>query len=287
MTIDPSTHRAETSNVPTWCPGCGNFALWSALNHVLAVTNIAPHQAAVVFDIGCSGNGANWVKAYCFHGLHGRAVPLATGIALANHRLKTIVISGDGAAYGEGLGHFLHAIRSNPDLTYIVENNQLYALTKGQASPTSAEGFKTVSTPTGVTDEPLNPIALAISADCSYVARGFAGDLPHLEGLIQGALAHRGFAFIDVFQPCVTFNRLNTFAWFYERIRKLDELGHDPSDRPSAWQRAVSANDDLPIGLFYRAERPTLQDRLPVLRPGPLVDQPLTVDLSRLYEGLS
>lgn len=281
------TNPLETGQTPTWCPGCGNFALWTALNHVFAKLNIEPHRAAVVFDIGCSGNGANWVKAYTFHGLHGRSVPLATGISLANHGLTTIAISGDGAAYGEGLGHLLHAIRANPNMTLIVEDNQLYALTKGQVSPTSAHGTKSPSTPQGSPDDPLNPIALAVTSNASFVARAFAGDLPHLETLIIQAIQHPGFALVDVFQPCVTFNRINTYAWFYARVKRLEELGHDPLDQTKAWAAAMESERYFPIGVFYKNLRPTLQDQSAPLAHGPLVDQPLEVDLKPLFDSLA
>lgn len=267
-----SLHGVETGQLPTWCPGCGNFALWTALNHVFAAKDWRPHEVMVVFDVGCSGNGSNWIQAYSFHGLHGRSVPLGVGIKLANHKLKTLVISGDGAAYGEGLGHFIHTIRANPDITYIVEDNQLYALTKGQISPTSAEGTKAESTPYGSTDEPLNPIALALAADASFVARGFAGDLPHLEALIHQGLDHPGFSFIDVFQPCVTFNKVNTFTWFYERVRKLEDMNHSEADKTAALTQAQTT-DALPIGVFYRQPRMTLEQHLPQLAKRTLREQ--------------
>jgi 2-oxoglutarate ferredoxin oxidoreductase subunit beta len=286
--MDPhNPNILETGQTPTWCPGCGNFALWTALNHVFTRLKLAPHQAAVVFDIGCSGNGANWVKAYTFHGLHGRSVPLATGISLANHGLTTIAISGDGGAYGEGLSHVLHAIRANPNMTLIVEDNQLYALTKGQVSPTSAHGTKSPSTPQGSPDEPFDPIALALSAKASFVARGFAGDLPHLEGLIEQAIQHPGFALVDVFQPCVTFNKINTYAWFYSRVKKIEELKHDPSNRMAALKLAIDTEDHFPIGVFYQHQRPTLQDQFTQLSSGPLVDRPLDVNLEPLLEKLA
>lgn len=278
----------ETAVVPTWCPGCGNFALWTALKRALTELNIPNHRTVVVFDIGCSGNGSNWVKAYNFHGLHGRSLPLATGVALANHGVKTIVISGDGAAYGEGLSHFIHTMRANPDVTYIVEDNQLYGLTKGQVSPTSVQGFKTESTPYGSLEEPLNPLALAISTDCSYVARSFAGDLPHLQKMIVGAIQHKGFALIDVFQPCVTFNHLNTYAWFYQKVRDLETLGHAPTDRDAAWKQAMMTDEYFPVGLFFQRERSTYADGVPALSAGPLAEQPLPKrDLSELWKSMS
>lgn len=285
MSTPHTPHQFETGKTPTWCPGCGNFALWTALNHVFAALKLEPHEVAVVFDIGCAGNGSNWVKAYTFHGLHGRSVPLATGVALANHKLKTIVVSGDGAAYGEGLNHLLHTIRANPNITLIVEDNQLYALTKGQVSPTSAHGTKSDSTPYGSPDEPLNPLALAISTDCSFVARGFAGDLPYLETILKQAIQHEGFSFVDVFQPCVTFNHVNTYAWFYEHTLKLESVGHVVTDRNAAWQQAMRT-DELPIGIFYTKQRATLEQQLPQLQAGPLVEQPLGVDLKPVFDLL-
>lgn len=274
MPVKPQDY--ETDQHPTWCSGCGDFGIWSALKLALAEVKAKPHELVVVFGIGCAGNGANLIKAYGFHGLHGRALPLAVGVAVANHALKVIVVGGDGDGYGEGLNHFIQTIRMNPNITYLVHNNSLYSLTKGQASPTSLRGMITDSTPGGVIDQPLNPLALAIAADCGYVARGFAGDIPHLQGLIVGALRHRGFSYIDVLQPCVTFNHLNTYAWFYQRVKKLETAKHNPGQRSAAWAQATSIDDNLdhlPIGLFYQANKPTYQGQLVALKSKPLVKQ--------------
>jgi 2-oxoglutarate ferredoxin oxidoreductase subunit beta len=203
-------------------------------------------------------------------------LPLAVGIALANHGVKVIVVGGDGDGYGEGLNHFIQTIRMNPNVTYIVHNNQLYSLTKGQASPTTSHGAITDSTPFGSTDEPLNPLAMAVAANCGYIARGFAGDVKHLKELMVGALKYKGFSYIDVFQPCVTFNHLNTYAWFFQRVQKLEETKHDTSDRLAAWKQATSIDTNLerlPIGLFYSIQKPTYEDQLEVLKAGPLVKQ--------------
>lgn len=284
MGVAHSTKDFETHQFPTWCPGCGDFGIWTALKQALVEVAVEPHQVVVVFGIGCSGNQANFVRAYGFHGLHGRALPLATGIALANHGVTTIVVGGDGDGYGEGLAHFIHTIRTNPNLTYLVHNNQVYGLTKGQTSPTSAQGFKTDSTPSGSLEEPVNPIALALAADCGYIARGFAGDVKHLQQLIVGGIKHKGFSLIDVFQPCVTFNHLNTFSWFFQRVVKLDTLGHDPADRLAAWRRATAIEEKLPIGLFFQQDKPSYQDRLDQLKSGPLVHRSIEpVDLSTLF----
>lgn len=285
------THKPEnfeTGLTPTWCPGCGNLALWTAVKNVLAKSAIAQHDVVVVFDIGCSGNGSNFINTYAFHGLHGRSLPLGVGVSLANHRVKTIVISGDGAAYGEGLTHFLHTMRANPNVTYIVEDNQVYGLTKGQASPTSIQGFHSDSTPSGTLEEPLNPIALALAGDASFVARAFSGDLKHLQETLTAAIAHPGFALVDIFQPCVTFNHVNTYAWFYQRVEKLDQLGHDRTDKNAAWLRATAAGDKFPIGIFYQRTRPTYQDGLPQVREQTLADRPLEpVDVAPLLSSFS
>lgn len=286
--MDQPTHNPEnfeTGVTPTWCPGCGNLALWTALKNVLAKLELAQHDVVVVFDIGCSGNGANFINTYAFHGLHGRSLPLGVGVSLANHRVKTIIISGDGAGYGEGLSHFLHTMRANPNVTYIVEDNQVYGLTKGQTSPTSMQGFYSDSTPSGSLEEPLNPIALALAGDASFVARTFAGDLKHLQETITAAIHHPGFALVDIFQPCVTFNHVNTYAWFYQRVNKLDELGHDPSDKNAAWLRATASGDKFPIGVFFQHARPTYQDGLPQLKDHALADRVLEpIDLSKLLQ---
>ncbi|MEK7538107.1 MAG: 2-oxoacid:ferredoxin oxidoreductase subunit beta [Patescibacteria group bacterium] len=268
----PAHNAFASPNFPTWCPGCGNFGIWTALKQALAELNIELHRTVIVFGIGCSGNESNFVKAYGFHGLHGRTLPVAEGVALANSGLTTIAIGGDGDGYGEGMAHFIHTIRANPNITYIVHDNQVYGLTKGQTSPTSEHGFKTPSTPLGNPDLPINPISLAIAAGAGFVARGFAGDAGHLTGLIKAAIQHRGFSLVDVFQPCVTFNATNTFRWFFGKVVKLETLKHDPTNRDTAWKQAQN-EEKLPIGVFYQKESPTLQDGFPVLAKKTLVEQ--------------
>jgi len=263
----------ETHVFPTWCPGCGDFGIWTALKEALVELNIPPHKLVVVFGIGCSGNQANFVRAYGFHGLHGRALPVAEGISLANHGITTIVVGGDGDGYGEGMAHFIHTIRANPNITYLVHDNQVYGLTKGQTSPTTAKGMKTPSTPLGATDEPVNPMALAIATGCGFVARGFAGDTDHLKKLIIAGVRHRGFSLIDVLQPCVTFNHLNTYNWFYQRLVKLEDNKHDSSDRQAAWLQTQRGIDHVPIGIFYQEEKAALQDGFAMLAEKPLVKQ--------------
>lgn len=272
MAVIHTAKDFETGKFPTWCPGCGNFGIWTALKQALVELNIEPHRTIIVFGIGCSGNESNFIKAYGFHGLHGRTLPVAEGIALANSGLTTIAIGGDGDGYGEGMAHFIHTIRANPNITYIVHDNQVYSLTKGQTSPTSEHGFKTPSTPFGNPDNPINPLTLALTAGAGFVARGFAGDTTQLTALIKSAIQHRGFSLVDVFQPCVTFNATNTFKWFYGKVVKLETLKHDATNRDAAWKQAQNT-DKLPLGIFYRAEKPTLEDGFSVIAKKALIDQ--------------
>ncbi|MDE1821734.1 MAG: 2-oxoacid ferredoxin oxidoreductase [Euryarchaeota archaeon] len=263
----------KSSTKPTWCPGCGDYGVVASVERALSSLQVPPHEVVVVGGIGCSSNLPHFLSSYGFHGLHGRAMPVAEGVKLANHGLHVIVTGGDGDGWGIGLGHALHAMRRNLDLTYIVMDNEIYGLTTGQASPTSTMGQKTKSTPQGVIEEPVNPISLSLAAGATYVARGFSGDPKQLSDLIAGGIKHRGFALIDVFSPCVTYNPLNTFDFFRQRLYKLDSAGHDPSDLVKAHAKALEWGDRIPTGLFYRVERPTYEELEPALKPGPLVHQ--------------
>lgn len=270
------------SNVPPdWCPGCGDFGVLNALQRACADLKIPNHMIVVVSGIGCSSNLPGFFKSYGVHGLHGRPIPVATGIKLANKDLTVIATGGDGDGYGIGLSHFIHAIRRNVDITYIVMNNQIYGLTTGQVSPTSLPGMQTKSTPSGNVEEPINPLTLALAAGCDFVARGFSGDTKHLAELYKQAIQHRGFALVDVFSPCVTFNKYNTYDWFRQRIVKLEDKGHDPTDFVAAMQEARKIGDgEVPIGVFYRNPnpRPPLDERDHVLASGPaLVKRPLGI----------
>jgi len=259
----PGVKEYTTPNWPTWCPGCGNFGMWEALKRALSELDLDFHEFSVVWGIGCHGNGADFLRAHGFHALHGRALPVAQALKLASPDLKVIVEAGDGDGYGLGLGHYVHALRRNIDLTYIAHNNQIYGLTTGQASPTTDQLMRSPSTPKGVLEEPVNPIGLALSEGVTFVARGFAGDIPHLADLYKQAIEHKGFAVVDVFQPCVTFNRHNTFPWFRERVYKLEEEGWDESDAVAAFDLSLTTFHDLtcepdecrvPIGVYYRKE---------------------------------
>jgi 2-oxoglutarate ferredoxin oxidoreductase subunit beta len=255
---------------PAWCPGCGNFGILKALNRALIEMEIEPHQVLLVSGIGQAGKLPHYTRGNVFNSLHGRPVPPAIGAKIANSELIVIAVSGDGDAYGEGGNHFLHAARRNHDITYLVHNNQVYGLTKGQASPTSDVGFITKTTPYGAAS-PLNPIALAVVSGASFVSRGFAGDIDHLSNLIKKGIAHRGFALIDILQPCVSFNHKNTFQWYKERVYKLEDERYDPSDKKAALEKAFEWGDKIPIGIIYEENLPVYEDQLPALSKGPLV----------------
>jgi len=258
---------------PTWCPGCGNFGILKALNKALVELEIEPHRVLLVSGIGQAGKLPHYSRGNVFNSLHGRPVPPAIGAKIANPALVVIAVSGDGDAYGEGGNHFIHAARRNHDITYLVHNNQVYGLTKGQASPTSDVGFITKTTPYGATN-PVNPISLAIVSGASFVARGFAGDVEHLSDLIKKGITHRGFALIDILQPCIIFNHKNTFQWYRERVYKLEsENGYDSSDKKAALEKALEWGEKIPIGIIYRKELPVYEDQLPALHKGPLVTQ--------------
>ena len=257
---------------PAWCPGCGNFGILEALNRALIEMEIEPHQVLLVSGIGQAGKLPHYTRGNVFNSLHGRPVPPAIGAKIANSELIVIAVSGDGDAYGEGGNHFLHAARRNHDITYLVHDNQVYGLTKGQASPTSDVGFITKTTPYGATS-PVNPIALAIVSGASFVGRGFAGDIDHLSHLIKKGITHRGFALIDILQPCVSFNHKNTFQWYRERVYKLEDEKYDPSDKKAALEKALVWGERIPIGIIYEENLPVYEDQLPALSDGPLVKQ--------------
>ena len=257
----PDVREFATTVKPTWCPGCGNFGMWDALKRALAELGWSQREFAVVWGIGCHGNGADFLEVQGMHALHGRSLPPAAAIRLTRPDLRVIVEMGDGDGYGLGMGHFVHALRRNHDITVIVHNNQIYGLTAGQASPTTDHLLPTVSTPDGVLEVPANPIGLALAEGATFVARGFAGDIAHLTTIYVEALQHEGLALVDVFQPCVTWNRHNTFEWFRERVYRLDESGWDTSDRTAAFELSRTTFHDLtctpdscrvPIGVYFR-----------------------------------
>ncbi|MDD5749778.1 MAG: 2-oxoacid:ferredoxin oxidoreductase subunit beta [Patescibacteria group bacterium] len=262
----------------TWCPGCGNFGIMIALKKALTELGLKPENILLVYGIGCSGNAVNFIKTYAWHSLHGRTLPTAVGAKLANKDLTVIVMAGDGDGYGEGMGHFIHGVRGNADITYITHNNKLYSLTTGQSAPTSDKGTKTKSTPDGLIEVAANPMSLALSAGGSFVSRGFSGNAEHLKELFKKAILHQGFSLVDVFQPCVTFNHTNTFKYYFDRLYNLDEkTDYDKSDLQAAFRESLLWGDKIPYGLFYQDRRPSYGDHLPQLKGQALVKRKMLV----------
>ena len=261
---------------PTWCPGCGNFSIFPATKKALADLGIEPHQVAMIFGIGCSSNGSNFYHLYSFHGIHGRSLPVAMGVKMANHQLTIIADAGDGDAYGEGLNHLLHTARSNIDLTYLVHDNHLYSLTQGQMSPTTQKGTRTKSTPFGSLLTPINPLATALVSGATFVAQGWSGDILHLTELIKKAITHKGFALINILQLCPTFNKINTFDWYKLKIYKLEEAGHQPGDLGKAMVIAMNQNGRLPLGVLYQKSEQTYNEELEQIATLPLVKQDIS-----------
>ncbi len=255
---------------PDWCPACGNFAQLSALKAVLAELGIEPHNTVVVSGIGCSSNLPEFINAYGFHGLHGRLLPVASAIKWANPKLTVIGYGGDGDGFFEGTQHFFHTAKRNVDITYIVSDNQIFGLTTGQASPTSELGFKSKTTPEGNIEKPINPLAFGLAAGATFVARGFSGDPKHLNEIIKKGIQHRGFSFIDVFSPCVTFNKYNTYDYFRKRVYKYE--AKDLTDFSAAYNAVQEWGEKIPIGIFYQKQEPTYIDRDPVAAKISLVE---------------
>ena len=254
-----------------WCPGCGNFSILQAVKQALVDLQLEPQELLFVSGIGQAAKAPHYLRANVFNGLHGRSLPVATGAKLANPNLHVIVESGDGCSYGEGGNHFLAGIRRNIGITYLVHDNQVYGLTKGQASPTTETGFVTKAQPFGVFNAPLNPAALAVGLKAGFVARGFSGFVDHLADLITEAMNYPGFALVDILHPCVSFNKVNTFAWYKKRCRELDH-DYDPADWDLAIKTAYEWENHIPLGVIYRNDSLTpLENRLPGLKAGPLV----------------
>jgi 2-oxoglutarate/2-oxoacid ferredoxin oxidoreductase subunit beta len=256
-----------------WCPGCGDESILDALKVTLENLGKKPHEVLVVAGIGQAAKTPQYINTNGFCGLHGRAVPPAFAAKVANRELTVIINSGDGDTYGEGGNHFMHNIRRNIDITHFVHNNQIYGLTKGQASPTTDMGQVTEVQPFGSINTPLNPLLLAISLGAGFVARAFSGDKEHLESIMTAAIKYRGYAMVDILQPCISYNKVNTFQWYSKRIYKLEE-SYDNTDRMAAIKKAMEWGDRIPLGILYREEKNTYHDRIGFLKEGAaLVDR--------------
>lgn len=271
---------------PTWCPGCGDFGVVAAMQKAMTDLQLQPHEVVAVTGIGCSGKFNYYFGSNGFNSMHGRSLPVAQAVKIANKDLTVIAAGGDGDGYGIGVGHFVHACRRNIDITYVVMDNHIYGLTTGQTSPTSDKGFVTKTTPYGAAEWPIRPLELALAAGCGFVAQGFSGDVKQLSRLFAEAIKHKGFALVNVFSPCVTFNRVQTYDFWRKGLVNLDETDHDPSDWLSA-MKLVRETEGLVRGVIFKIERPDYADDLPKYDPNPLVKQDLTKPLRDRDELLS
>jgi len=262
----------KTNITPTWCPGCGNHGIWMALKSALVKLQIPNHETVIVYGVGCHGNMRDWMHVYGVEGLHGRALPIAQGMKLANSKLTVIAVVGDGDSIGEGGNHFLHASKRNPNITVLVHDNQVYGLTTGQASPTAQKGLETKTTPSGVMEPPLNPMSLSLVGGGTFASRGFAGDIPYLTDIIAKAILHKGFSVVDVLQPCVTFDKVHTYDWYRKRIYKIER----PLKRMEALEKSMEWGEKIPVGVLFEEQTDTSEDRESV-SASPLVDFPLGI----------
>ncbi len=276
----------KSSDEIAWCPGCGDFGILNALKNALVGLGRRPQDMLLVSGIGQAAKLPHYIKCNCFNGLHGRAIPPAVAAKIANRALTVIVTTGDGDCYGEGGNHLIHNIRRNVDITVIVHNNQIYGLTKGQASPTTDAGYRTKVQAGGVILEPFHPLAMAIAMGCGFVARGYSKDAAHLSLLITEGIKHKGFALIDVLQPCVTFNKKNTYEWYSKRVYKLDDdSSYDASDRISAYKKSEEWGDRIPTGIIYRTEKETYGEKSGIDKMPPLVESDTgNIDISGILK---
>ncbi len=271
---------------PTWCAGCGIYGIFDAVKSAASAMNLEPEQLVIVTGIGCHGRLNNYFNAYGFHGLHGRALPVATGIKISNPGLQVLGISGDGDAYSIGLSHFIHALRRNVDVTYLVVDNRVYALTQGQTSPTSSLGFISKSTPYGSKEVPLDGARMALAAGGTFIARGFSGQPSRLSSLIERGMSHKGFAIIEVLSPCVTQNKLNSYQWFKKNIHLLEEdPNYDPHDKKLAWEK-LSVSGKIPVGLIYEERRASYEELVLPNKGKPLVLNDLKIDIPKFENNL-
>lgn len=270
---------------PNWCPGCGDFSVQAAIQRAVANVGIEPHELAVISGIGCSGRISGYINSYGVHGIHGRALPIAQGVKMANKNLTVLAAGGDGDGYAIGTNHTVHAIRRNIDITYIVMDNHIYGLTKGQTSPRSDFGFKTKSTPKGSIESSLHAMEMALTVGATFVAQSFSSDLKELTALIEAGIQHKGFSMINVFSPCVTYNKVNTYDWFKENLVKLSDIeGYDPSNRSQAMQ-VLMEHHGLVTGLIYQnKEQKSYQELVHGYSETPLVHADLNISEDKFNE---
>lgn len=285
-----AAHDVNLPYVPTWCAGCGDYGILNALKKAMGILNLDLEQTVLATGVGCSSKISQYVNTYRIETLHGRSLPVATGIKLANHNLTVIAEGGDGDGMGLGMGHFIHTARRNLDITYFIHNNQIYGLTKGQASPTSDLGVVTKFTPAplGNIEQPINIVKMALNAGATFVARAFVANSTQLANLMADAIRHPGFAVIDILQPCVSFNHINTYQWYQQRVKPIENMEcYNPDSLEAALSLAKLWGEEIPIGLFYRQIRPTFNGSLPQLTQEPLATQDIThIDISKIMKTL-
>ncbi|SFE98627.1 2-oxoacid:ferredoxin oxidoreductase subunit beta [Alteribacillus iranensis] len=277
--MSPSTFKDFRNNVkPNWCPGCGDFSVQSAIQRAAANVGLTPEDLALVSGIGCSGRISGYINSYGFHGTHGRALPIAQGVKMANRDLTVVAAGGDGDGFAIGIGHTIHAMRRNMDITYIVMDNQVYGLTKGQTSPRSDDGFVTSSTPDGSIEQALPPMETALMSGATFVAQSFSTEIKELTATIEAGIQHKGFSIINVFSPCVTYNKVNTYDWFKENLTKLSDIeGYDNTNRTQAMTTLMEHNS-LVTGIIYQEDRPAYEDMVKGYDEKPLAHQDLALD---------
>lgn len=281
-----ATFKDFRNNVkPNWCPGCGDFSVQAAIQKAAANVGLEPEEVAIITGIGCSGRLSGYINAYGVHGIHGRSLPLAQGVKMANKDLTVIASGGDGDGYAIGMGHTIHALRRNMNMTYIVMDNQIYGLTKGQTSPSSAPGFVTKSTPKGNIEQNVAPLEIAISSGATFVAQGFSSDIKGLTKMIEDAINHDGFSFVNVFSPCVTYNKVNTYDWFKENLTSIDDIeDYDVTDKQKAMQN-VLAYESLLKGIVYQdTETPSYESQIAELDDTPLAKKDIKIDENQFNE---
>ncbi|MDG0818883.1 2-oxoacid:ferredoxin oxidoreductase subunit beta [Staphylococcus equorum] len=281
-----ATFKDFRNNVkPNWCPGCGDFSVQAAIQKAAANIGLEPEEVAIITGIGCSGRLSGYVNSYGVHGIHGRSLPLAQGVKMANKDLTVIASGGDGDGYAIGMGHTVHALRRNMNMTYIVMDNQIYGLTKGQTSPSSAPGFVTKSTPKGNIEQNVKPLELALSSGATFVAQGFSSDIKGLTKMLEDAINHDGFSFVNVFSPCVTYNKVNTYDWFKENLTSIDDIeGFDVTDKSKATQKVLEY-DSLIKGIVYQdTETPSYESQIEEMEDTPLAKRDIHIDETQFNE---
>ncbi|MCA9308115.1 2-oxoacid:ferredoxin oxidoreductase subunit beta [candidate division WWE3 bacterium] len=283
-----SLSNSKTPNVPNWCPGCGDFGIWSAFKLAAQKKGWDSSNSAIVAGIGCHGHMVNFVQITAFEGLHGRSLPVASGIKMANNNLNVFSFSGDGDSLAEGCNHFVHTARRNHDITLILHDNAVYGLTTGQTSPRSPKGYVSKSTPAGSVEEPLNPLTMAIASGATFVAREYAGNIEQISELLIAANEHRGFSLVVILQPCVTFNHMYTHYFFQKNTYYLDKT-HDITNKLHALEKSMEWDlNKIPLGIFYKVESPSYEDQIPVLQSGALGMRNIEVrNISDLYKGFA